>query len=286
MSNEAQKQTDIPSEYLLDLTAGSDNPDKGTQTAPQTQDAGQQQTQQTGEPELPEKYRGKTAAEIAEMHRNLESELGRARNEIGQVRRLADELLGINRAQTARTEAANQPPARKPLTPDDILSNPEQAITAVVKAEADTRVRTEADRIDRLEAELVLARFERKHPDYRTTMEDPQFVSWVQRSTLRGQLAQAAAAGNYAAADELFTLYEEAKAMTATTQQTTQTDAARKAGLARPGGASAAGGAGQDKGGKPIWSRAKLMEMRINNPEEFERLQPEILLAYAEKRVK
>lgn len=274
--SEAQKQTDIPNEYLLDLTAGPDNPDEGTQQV-------QQQAGQTQEAELPEKYRGKTAAEIAEMHRNAESELGRARNEIGQVRRLADELLGINRAQAARTEGVNQS-QRKPLTPDDLLSNPEQAVTAVVKAEADQREQAQGDRLSRLESELMLARFERKHPEYRSTMEDPKFVEWVQKSSLRGRLAQAAGAGDYTAADELFTLYGEAQAVTQTTQRSS-TDQARQAGLARTGGQVAAG-ATNPNSGKQIWSRTKLMEMRLNNPEEFERLQPEILRAYAEKRVR
>lgn len=281
--SEAQKQTEVPSEYLLDLTAGPDNPGSGTQSD-QTQGQDPNQSQQNPEDSLPEKYRGKTAAEIAEMHRNLESELGRARNEIGQVRRLADELLGINRAQAVRTEAANQP-QRKPLTPDDLLSNPEQAVTAVVKAEADQRDAAQADRLSRLEAELLMARFERKHPDYRTTMEDPKFVEWVQKSSLRGRLAQAAASGDYNSADELFTLYSEAQAVTQSTQKSS-TDQARSAGLARPGGSQTATAGTSQSANKQVWSRAKLMEMRLNNPEEFERLQPEILRAYAEKRVK
>lgn len=281
--SEAQKQTEVPSEYLLDLTAGPDNPGSGTQSD-QIQGQDPNQSQPNPEDSLPEKYRGKTAAEIAEMHRNLESELGRARNEIGQVRRLADELLGINRAQAVRTEAANQP-QRKPLTPDDLLSNPEQAVTAVVKAEADQRDAAQADRLSRLEAELLMARFERKHPEYRTTMEDPKFVEWVQKSSLRGRLAQAAASGDYNSADELFTLYSEAQAVTQSTQKSS-TDQARSAGLARPGGSQTATAGTSQSANKQVWSRAKLMEMRLNNPEEFERLQPEILRAYAEKRVK
>lgn len=281
--SEAQKQTEVPSEYLLDLTAGPDNPGSGTQSD-QIQGQDPNQSQPNPEDSLPEKYRGKTAAEIAEMHRNLESELGRARNEIGQVRRLADELLGINRAQAVRTEAANQQ-QRKPLTPDDLLSNPEQAVTAVVKAEADQRDAAQADRLSRLEAELLMARFERKHPEYRTTMEDPKFVEWVQKSSLRGRLAQAAASGDYNSADELFTLYSEAQAVTQSTQKSS-TDQARSAGLARPGGSQTATAGTSQSANKQVWSRAKLMEMRLNNPEEFERLQPEILRAYAEKRVK
>jgi len=95
--------------------------------------------------------------------------------------------------------------------------------------------------------------------------------------------------GDFASADELFSLYEEVQASGAQKQDEqqppTQTEQVRRAGLARPGG-SAAAGVTNTNSGKPIWSRAKLMEMRLNNPDEFDRLQPQILAAYAEKRVK
>ena len=47
--------------------------------------------------ELPEKYRGKTAAEIADMHMNAEQELGRVRNEVGSMRGLISDLSAIQR---------------------------------------------------------------------------------------------------------------------------------------------------------------------------------------------
>lgn len=79
------------------------------------QDPATPQVEQTVAPDpldadLPEKLRGKSPKELADMYRNLESELGRARNEIGQVRNLADELLGINRAQRQAPLAANPEP--------------------------------------------------------------------------------------------------------------------------------------------------------------------------------
>jgi hypothetical protein len=276
--SQAKDETSVPEEYLLDLTKG---PDNSQQAAPAPE--------QAAEPEqdpLPEKYKGKTLPEIIEMHRNAESELGRARNEIGNVRRLADELLGI-RTAAAQPVAAN-PPARKKLTADDLLADPESSVVSIAKEAADERTQSAEQRLARMEYELALGRFEQKHPTFRETMEDEGFRAWVQKSPLRTRLAYGATQGDFAAADELFSLYSEVQGSgerQEEAQRPNQSEQARRATLARPGGSTASRVVNSQQG-KPIWSREKLLEMRMNNPEEFERLQPQILEAYAEKRVR
>lgn len=273
VSNE-QEKNEAPEEYLLDLTKG---PDKAEEAPAQI--AGQNE-----EDDLPEKYRGKSLKDVIEMHRNAESALGRAHNEVGQVRRLADELLGINRA-TARP-TSETPPARKQLTPDEILTNPEQAVVTVAKEVADQRALAGEERLARMEYELSLAKFEQKHPGYLATMNDQGFQSWVTASPYRQRLAFGATQGDFGAADELFSLYSERQqASLAPEEPNDPQAAARKAGMVRSGG-SVAGRAAGNKSDKPIWSRAKLLDMRVNNPDEFERLQPQILAAYAEGRVR
>jgi hypothetical protein len=238
------------------------------------------------EPDVPEKYKGKSLIDIIEMHRNAESELGRARNEVGTVRKLADELLGVHRATPANAPA--KPVERKKLTADDVLSDPEGSILGLVNAQVEERTRANAERTQALESQFALQRFEHKHPDYQKTMTDTKFTDWVNKSPLRVGLAQAAIQGNYLAADELFTLYGEMTLVQAEpVESVNPTEQARKATLTRPGSASVAGG-GKPAGasGQKIWKRSELMTMRINNPDEFDRLQPEIIQAYREKRVK
>lgn len=272
MSTEAQNQTSIPAEYLLDPNDPANQPHKADPASPQAAPAPD---------DIPEQFRGKSAADLVKIIRDSQSELGRARNEIGTVRRLADELLGINRAVAATPKADNQP-QRKPLTTDEILHDPERAVVEVVRAEADKREASSSERVARLEAELALSRFEQKHPNYREVVAKPEFAEWVQGSGLRTRLAVAAQQGDFAAADELLALYGEhqpAKREAAPSP----VDQARNAGLVRPGASNS--GSSSPKSNQ-IWSRAKLLDMRINNPEEFERLQPEILQAYKEKRVR
>lgn len=240
--------------------------------------------QQPPQDELPEKYRGKSLQEVIDMHRNAESELGRKNNEIGMVRKLADELIGV-RTLDAQARANQQQAERKPLTTDQLLDNPEDAIVGVVKREAEARTQSLEARTAELESELMVERFEKRHPGFQSTMQTQEFGSFVQGSNYRRKLAVAAAKGDFDAADELFGLYEEAKATPAQGKQNDGVAQARQASLAKSGGSSASGVVPSGDG-KKFFTRAELMEMRIKNPDKFDMMQDEILQAYREKRVR
>lgn len=249
------------------------------------QDLKEAQDQPGTKPQPPEKYKGKSIEDVIAMHQNVESELGRARNEIGTVRRLADELLGIR--QSAGVVRSPTPEPRKKLTTDALFEDPDKAILDVVRSDAEARDRQRDERTARLEAEVLLTRFERKHPKFQETMQSPEFTDWIQKSPYRARLAQNAAQGDFLAADELFSLHNELTAEAAKPAvKNSGVEGARKASLARAGG-STAGGGGSSDSGKKIWSRVELIRMRIEEPEKFDSLyEKEILPAYKEKRVK
>lgn len=242
--------------------------------------------QTEAEDDLPEKYRGKSLREIVDMHRNAESELGRKNNEIGLVRKLADELIGVRAIERQAQE--NPAPKPKPLTADTLLNDPDEAILGVVRRESLSRTESLEQKLQSIEGELMVEKFEKKHPGFQETMATQEFGTFVQGSQYRKNLAVKAAQGDFTAADELFGLYEDVKSSRAptTTQQTDDgVSAARKASLARGGGSSASGVVPSGDG-KKILSRTELMEMRIKRPDEFDARQDEILQAYREKRVR
>jgi len=47
-------------------------------------------------PELPDRYRGKSIEDIVKMHQEAEKVIGRQAQEVGEVRKLADELIKQN----------------------------------------------------------------------------------------------------------------------------------------------------------------------------------------------
>lgn len=247
-----------------------------------------------GEDDLPEKYRGKSIKDIVEMHRNAESELGRKNNEIGLVRKLADELIGVRTLEAQAALQNNRQQKAEPLTADQLLDNPEDAILRVVNGKAADRTEALEKTVKTLEADLMVKNFEAKHPGFQETMSSPAFGEFVRGSNYRQKLAVAASRGDFDAADDLFGLYEEALASSDDSGKTRQQEgkqpdpgvaAARKASLAKSGGSSASGVI-LSGDGKKTFTRTELMEMRIKRPDEFDARQDEILAAYREKRVR
>jgi len=54
-------------------------------------------------PELPEKYRDKSLDEIVRMHQEAEKLIGKQAQEVGEVRKLADELIKQNLGSRQQT---------------------------------------------------------------------------------------------------------------------------------------------------------------------------------------
>lgn len=233
---------------------------------------------------LPEKFRGKSVQEIVQMYQNAESELGRKNNEIGLMRKLADELIGV-RALERKAAEENQPKP-SPLTANSLLDNPEEAILGVVKREALTKHEELESKVASLEERLLTEEFEKRHPGFQTTMQTQEFGSFIQGSRYRQQLGLRAAQGDFAAADELFGLYEDFSSMKQSSPQPTpEKPSARQATTVRSGGSSA-GGVVPTASGTPKFTRQELLDMRINRPEEFDARQAEILEAYKNKQVR
>ena len=80
-------------------------------------------------PDLPEKYRGKTVEEVAEMHSNSERRLGQIQNEVGQLRGLVQDLAQVQRSSQPTSEA----PVSVDVSGDEMIANPGDAIRKVVQ---------------------------------------------------------------------------------------------------------------------------------------------------------
>ena len=79
--------------------------------------------------ELPEKYKGKSAIEIARMHQEAEKLIGRQANEVHEVRSLADQLL---KQQLEANKKVQQQPIEESLE-EDFFADPKQAVARTVE---------------------------------------------------------------------------------------------------------------------------------------------------------
>jgi hypothetical protein len=254
------------------------------------------QDQKQNEPpkdDIPEKYRGKTPAEIARMHAELEHLVGRQGAELGELRRTHDEFIRSTLAQARGGQKAEVPNTDSTDDDAEFFINPRKAIKKLLSEDTDLRnLRTT---VQETVQERNQRLFRAKHSDADQVLADAEFRAWVQKSPLRtGLLLRAHQQYDVQAGDELFSAWKELQeARGGGKQQQDQqqqpdkdTDAARRdavrAGTIPSGNANA----GSGDGGKKVYRRADLIRLQQTDPEKYAAMGDEILLAYAEKRVK
>lgn len=235
------------------------------------------------EDELPEKYRGKTVAEIARMHAEAEKLLGKQGQELGELRRTADEY--IKSTLRAANPQPNQP-AQETVEEVDFFANPAKAVEKMI--ERDPRIKSAAEAAEQVRRETALRSLMQRHPDALEVAQSPDFQQWVGESKVRVKLyAQADQQFDYDAAEELIGTYKAVKGVKPADTKAAAAEPV-KAGkndgkmVPRPvtGGDSAPAKA--DK----IYRRADIIKLRQTDPDRYFQLADEIQRAYAEKRVK
>lgn len=154
---------------------------------------------------IPEKYRGKSAEDIIEMHRNSEKRLGELQNEVGQLRGLVSDLSQLQRPDPSPTEEEDLD-----LSGDDLLQNPADSIRKVVQRELKPlNERSEMDRKER-DLEKATGKLYNDFPNMEEIVMQPEFLEFVERTSSRQRLRDIAATGQgIEAVDAARTLLED-----------------------------------------------------------------------------
>ena len=252
---------------------------------PQEDSTAVEQTQEVAqsaplEDELPEKYKGKTAAEIARMHQEAEKLIGRQANEVHEVRSLADQLL---KQQLEANKKVQQEPIEESLE-EDFFADPKQAVARTVeKHPAVLEAKQAALELKKMKTAQQLAA---KHPDFATIAQDAGFQDWVKSSAIRLNLfAKADAEYDFDSADELLSTYKEIKQIKQQQQvQNTQAVESKAQEQAMKAATVDVGGTGETS--RKIFRRADLIKLKMTDPARYEAMSDEIMAAYSEGRVK
>jgi uncharacterized protein YqcC (DUF446 family) len=234
---------------------------------------------------IPERFKGKSAEEIARSYAELESLYGKQAAQIGDMRKTVEVLL---EKQSKPSEPATPATPKKPVTVDEIYDNADDALRRVVREESQSRIEDLERKLAEAEKRQQVAdarrAFESKHPTYNDTLKDQAFLDWIKGSSFRVRMAQAADAGDFEAADELFSTYAELTKARDSDNKAQKRSEVRKAGLVSSGGTSPA----------PVekYDRLKLEAIRVKarqgHRESEAYLQAhgaDILQAYAEGRI-
>ena len=231
----------------------------------------------TPEPELPDKYKGKSLTDIVKMHQEAEKLIGRQASEVSEVRRLADQLI------QRQIQAPATPEAKESVDEIDFFADPVNTVNKAIANHPSVRLAQEKGiELERLTSKQKLVS---KHSDYQDILNDPDFASFVTASPIRQQLFQAADKQyDFNAADELLSTYKELKAAK---QRIVQDGAEKlKAESNRQLQAASVDAGGTGESAVKTYRRADLIRLQIQNPQRYQELGDEIYRAYAEGRVR
>ena len=230
---------------------------------------------------VPDKFSGKSVEDIVKSYQNLEQELGRKSQEIGELRNLSDSVLKAeisrNEPQTSQaTENSNNE------TEEDFFEDPSKAVNSLI--EKHPRFQEFQEFQARQQQDTSKAQLEQIHPDYVDIVQDSNFQDWFKASKFRTDLFQAADAYNYEAADELLTHWKERSMIDKTAEVKQQQAQKRKKNL--KAGKTESRVSSESTAGKKTYRRADLIRLKQNDPNRYADLADEIYNAYAEGRVK
>lgn len=224
-------------------------------------------------PELPEKYRAKSLEEVVRMHQEAERLIGKQAQEVGEVRKLADELLKQNLGAKQQQQTQDEPEV-------DFFENPQKAVQATIDKHPDVLAARQAGlEFKRMQIQQRLAQ---DHPDYSQVVNDSGFQEWVKSSPVRVSLyAKADGEFDYDSANELLSTYKELRGIKAQ-----QTEKAADATRAKTMKAAQVDVGGSGESSKKVYRRADLIRLKMTDPARYEALNDEILTAYSEGRVR
>ncbi len=219
--------------------------------------------------EVPEKFRGKSLEDVIDSYRNLEKELGRKGQEIGELRRLTDQLL--------IRETTREKDSRKEPEPD-FFEDPKAAVKRLLQEEL-SPIR---DKLSVSEQKNTSAMLDKAHPDWKDVVANKDFQEWVTASPVRKRLYAEADAYQFDSANELLSTWKTLQQVESTKKAVAEEEKKRKSDLKKA--ASETGRTGESS--KKVYRRADLIRLKISDPSRYAELQDEIMAAYQDGRVR
>jgi hypothetical protein len=223
------------------------------------------------------RFKGKTAKEIYDSLRNLESDHGRLANEVGQYRK----MFAPNNLQP--TQQAPQP---NPVNEADLvakfLTKPSEVMNQI-----------ENSIFAKINANNQRSRLEALASENSQLLQDQKFLGWVQKSVPRGLIEEADRdpdkfqflVNQYRATGTLTSAPQNIPPVIPSNPPQSPASPVSRT-VAVPSVAATGTGNSSRAPGPTVWSRKEILNMHLNNPQEYARNVNEIQKAYAEGRIR
>ena len=220
------------------------------------------------------KYEGKTHEEMVAILEERERMIGQQSNELGNLRTTFDAM--------AKAQSVPAEPEPEPVEEADFFVDPQKAVDQRINSHPALKEAQEMAK--KLGYAQGLATLQQRHPDLSEVMASPEFGEWIKSSPARTRRFQYAdQSGDVEEADDLISTWKQLNKTVATAkaaEKTAQKKAVKAASVSgtrsNPDAASS----------KRIYRRADIRKLMKSDPERYDELQPEIMQAYAEGRVR
>ena len=222
--------------------------------------------------DLPEKYRGKSAKDIIAMHQEAEKLIGKQGSEVGELRKVVDDFIKTQTSKdlkTQETESSDEDFFIEPKNAIDKAINNHPAVKEAQKAAAQMR------------KQEVLSRLNSEFPNLAETVQNPAFVEWIKGSRVRTELmVRAESQFDYDSAKELLETWGEKQNIAKKATETSKADRDLQLKAADIGNTSA-----QESVSKKKYRRSDIIKLMQTDPDRYDALSKDIMLAYQEGRV-
>ena len=220
------------------------------------------------------KYSDKSHEEMVAILEERERHIGQQSNELGNMRQTFEAM--------ARTQSVPAQPEPEPVEEADFFVDPQKAVDS--RIDNHPALKQAQDMAQKLAYAQGLATLQQRHPDLKEVVGSDEFGQWVKSSPSRLRRYQYAdQSGDIDEADDLIATYKQLNKTVATAkaaEKTAQKKAVRAAAVGGPRGNADAASS------KRVYRRADIRQLMQTNPQRYEDLQPEIMAAYAEGRVR
>lgn len=168
----------------------------------------QQKSREDAASTIPDRFKGKSAEEIAQSYIELEKLNSRQSQELGNMRTTLDQFVANSVASaTPRTDE----PKEESVTLDDFYDDVEGTVSKIADKASSGRIQELENKLLESEARARLAELDNKFKGWKEEINTPEFKNWVQESSYRQNLVQKADNYDFDAASEILGIYYDLK---------------------------------------------------------------------------
>ena len=254
-----EDQETVEAKLEKELTPIKEDPVVQEETAPKEDD-------------LPEKYKGKSAKEIAEMHQQAERLIGKQGSEVGELRKVVDDFISTQTSKESQTEIEE-------TSPEDFIDNPGKHVKKQI--DSHPAIKEAQDAAKQMKRTATLTRLNSEYPKLEEIVQDPNFAEWINGSKVRSELYNRAEVNfDYDSAKELLSTWTEKQERVAKVAETSKIDKDNQLKAASVGSKG-----NNEPVSKKKYRRSDIIKLMQTDPDKYDALSDEIMLAYQEGRV-